>query len=732
VRRGSVTLAAAALGVVGLVVWAAVFHNVEVSPPGRVRLRWSGVTGEVHHIQRTFDLGHPFSTIAAHVPAEPPENEFVDDAGDPPRVFYRTVADPEALSWMQHAHDAQRTGYAPRAPPHPWRWAWQWNGSDATGGVAAGKIALPRNVQPILGGGRVYVARGATGITALDEVTGAPLWTASPGGAINSSPAYDPERPALFVVSANGRLYRLNPTNGATTGSVLIGQGSSLPLPPARIRNRVWVSMGRNVAAVNPDTLEIVWSYNAGAAVHTPPAYSGSRDCVVVCTEDLFVHAIRNRNGTRLWRVKPSVHQPDEDHSYANGWPAIAERYGLVLVRQRIHWDYLWNDAFGVPNNAAIRAALNASPELRCHFALRLDDGAVAFDINNGLGGFGDGGYMPIGSMPVIRTFPDGSQVALNAVRGDPRYDARWDSHFGEIMLSADTVPGLQPGDVRWTRHGNGPSDDDFLLTDEQPFISAAGDYLFGNHWLVTYALRVTDRGPARGSFANKIETANLSWFIVSQGACGPCVFSPTHYCAAGLYEDPSCSRRYAGGFYVCYNQGEIHDAYWTEYGCVVATPERLIVRDTTGAIFCLVSGNPNNTPPAGMGGGSAGQGDVAFVMPTAAPASASGPTATISTADRETDVEAVREGALAYVFNNGKAILLSFEFPHQGHFKALIREPFWPLFDGLGVELGRNRATPYTEGTRVRVRGVLKRYQGDPAIYVESPAQIEILPRST
>ncbi len=84
---------------------------------------------------------------------------------------------PSAVStseWTQHAHDAQHTGYAPQVPPHPWRLRWIWNGTDAAGGVAKVTTtgSLPRNVQPVTGGGRVYVAAGTDGVFALSEATG--------------------------------------------------------------------------------------------------------------------------------------------------------------------------------------------------------------------------------------------------------------------------------------------------------------------------------------------------------------------------------------------------------------------------------------------------------------------------------------------------------------------------------------------------------------------------------
>ncbi|MCS7352506.1 MAG: pyrrolo-quinoline quinone, partial [Anaerolineae bacterium] len=69
-------------------------------------------------------------------------------------------------------------------------------------------------------------------------------------------------------------------------GQFSSGSSSPLPLPPAVISDRVFFSMGTRVYAINKHTMSQIWSYNANAAVHTPPAYSPSRNRVVVATED--------------------------------------------------------------------------------------------------------------------------------------------------------------------------------------------------------------------------------------------------------------------------------------------------------------------------------------------------------------------------------------------------------------------------------------------------------------
>ncbi|MCX7819273.1 MAG: PQQ-binding-like beta-propeller repeat protein [Kiritimatiellae bacterium] len=696
--------------------------QLERTPAGTARLRWRSVPGERFQVHHTADLRQPFAALSEVLSATAPSNTWDDPAASQrPASFYRLdlLNDPARSNWWQHAHDAMRTGYAPAAPAHPWRWAWQWNGSDAQGRVVANKILLPRNVQPIVAEGRVFIAAGTNGLIALDAATGVELWRVQLGGALNSTPAYDPLSGRLFAVSADGRLHRIHPQTGATEQSIVIGPPSALPLPPAIDRGHLWATMGNRMISYDTWTRTIRWTYVAPAAFETPPAYSRRHELVIACDSQLYVTAVSDRDGTTRWRTRASAHTPEPGvTTYATGWPVIAEDHELVLLRLRIAWDYLWRDIFEVPDNNVIRQRLDATPLARCHFALRLADGERAFDINNGLGGFGDGGYMPLGGMPIVRRMPDGREVALNIIRGDPRYDARWDSHFGEIMLDNETVPGLRAGDVRWIRHGNDPTDDAFLLTDEQPFLSAAGDYLFGSHWLVTYAIRPLDRGPQFGSFTNKINSTNLSWLIVSQGRCGPCSFSPTHYCALGLREDPGCGRHYAAGFYVCFDQGEVHDRYWTEYGCVVGLPDRLIVRDTTGAIVCLVSGDPTSSPPASAVGAPS--------MGAAAALAAGGPVAAAQP-QRSVGPTAMLAGELRYVFNNGKHILLALEFPHQGTPKVLIAREHWPLFEGLGTDPGRDRAGLWREGDRILAVGRPTYYQGDPAIRVSDPVEIRV-----
>ncbi len=500
--------------------------------------------------------------------------------------------------WTQHAHNAQRTSYTSHVVPLPWRWKWAWNGPDANGAVSAGKFGLPRNSQPITGGGRVYIAAGSRGVFALNNADGSVVWNSMPCNApVNSTPAYDPDTQSLFVVTTTGTLCKLNAATGQLQAQFVTGFSSDLPLPPAIWNDRVFFAMGNLVYALNKYSMQLIWYYNAASPVHTPPAYSPSRNRVIVVSEDLYVHAINNADGLQAWRVKPTPRtggNPGDSTDFAEamyGWPVIAEEHGYVLVRYRLDWGAIWRYP-QTTDNAVIRSYLAANPSDQCVFVLDLDDGSVPFIANIGHGGFADGGYVPMGPQMVVKRLPDGKELVYTVIRGGHVNDNRWDSHPGEMVLDSTTVPGLQAGDVRWIDSHNFTNGTIFFPTDEQPHVTVSGDYVLFGHWEAGAAYRILDRSPSRGTFANPITTELAPAIVVSQEDPS-CPFSSSHYCSDGL----SGSREYPPGFYIYYRQGAVYDAYWSEYASWVVANNTVYFVSTDGAIVALESSNPPPLP---------------------------------------------------------------------------------------------------------------------------------------
>jgi hypothetical protein len=552
---------------------------------------------------------------------------------------------------------------------------------------------------------------------------GAELWASHPGGSINSTPAYDSGSSSLYVTSTNGYVYRLNAASGAVIDS--FNTGASLTTPPTLVDDRIFVSSGSAVYAVDKLSMDQIWKYTAGSAVQTPPSYSASRNIVIVGTANLYVHAIKNSDGTRLWQVKPTVRSSGEASvEYTWGWPVVADQAGLVLIKLRLPWDSLWTFGAYPTTNQAIRQNLQSKPGDQALFALSLDNGSVPFISNIGNGGWGDGGNLPMGPQPVVKRLPNNKEVVYTVGRGggsNGSYDARWDSLFVEMMLDSNTIPGYTAGEVRFIQYNH------VVLTDEQPFVSMAGDYLLGGHWMAGYALKITDRSNGRGAWdiPSRIASIDAPHIVESQAANAICPFSPGHYCSSYLMQDLD-TRTYPPGFYIYFGAGKVYESYWSSYSSWVVSNGLVLFRSNSGAIVALERGTPQANSPASSAVNltEASQGPLLGEVidnPSALDRPATGPAVIPYTEARSHvgEVKAV-QGVVRYLFNNGKSFYLGFQDPHQGAFAALIPVASLGSFPDKPENL-------FHLGDEVRITGKIVWYQGDPVIYVSDPAQIEL-----
>src|SRR5690349_6554119 len=138
--------------------------------------------------------------------------------------------------WSQFGHDPQRSGYAGEGVATPWRLRWQWNGADASGKPQSSHLTVPDLVQPITGGGRVYMV-AANSVYALDAATGAVLWSNGALGPLSATPAY--AGGSLYVASGSGALHRLDAASGTVLGS--FQAAGALSLAPAVVGSTLYV-----------------------------------------------------------------------------------------------------------------------------------------------------------------------------------------------------------------------------------------------------------------------------------------------------------------------------------------------------------------------------------------------------------------------------------------------------------------------------------------------------------
>jgi hypothetical protein len=359
-----------------------------------------------------------------------------------------------------------------------------------------------------------------------------------------------------------------------------------------------------------------------------------------------------------------------------------------------------------------MRTNLTNRPDQQALFALNLSNGNTAFATNVGHGGFGDGGYMPMGPQPVVKNLPTGQEVAYVVMRGSPcipssSCDGRWDARLGEMMLDSTTVSGYQAGDVRFMQNT-------FFPTDEQANLTVANNYIFGGHWMFGLAHEILDRSASRGTSASPITTSNLSHITTSASNCG---FSASHYCANSLIQDGD-ARALPRGFYIYYNAGTVYNQYWSEYAAWVVSNSQIYFVSTDGAVVALESGAPavnvNLVPEAA---------EINRAAPKSLGRDARPSVISYLQAREYVGQTKIVEGTIRYVFNNGVAVYLGFKHPHQGVFKVRILKEHWAAFSTPPEKL-------YQVGQTVRVLGELGWYQGDPVIYVQTPAQIEIMHR--
>jgi PKD repeat protein len=414
------------------------------------------------------------------------------------------------------------------------------------------------------------------------------------------------------VASENGTLYKLNASNGNTVDS--FEADSALRTPPLLVGDRVYVtSEGGTLYAISKSTMDQIWAYSAGAQAATMPAYSTTRDMVIFCDRELYVHAVK-ANGQRAWRVKPTNREPFYGHptaedlganqaSFDYGWPVVADGRGVVLVRLRLNWDTLWGgpgDGGSFPTtNAAIRQFLEDNPSQQTLFAVDLDDGSRAFTPAVGNSAWeGDNSLeLTMGPQPAIRRLDNGREVAYIIWRNgqvNPEADGRWDATMGEMVLDSSTVSGYQAGDLRFVST-------QFIPTDESGTVTAAGSFVFHSQWLVMCSSDLGDRSGG-DSYSNAIGGIG-PYVIWAQAGGTECSFNAdTRWCNS-LYTEND-TRAFGAGFYILFDEPTRYssDPYaWNYAPSVVVSDGMIIIKSVDGAIFVLEYEQVNEPLSAGF-----------------------------------------------------------------------------------------------------------------------------------
>ncbi len=460
-------------------------------------------------------------------------NDVLQPGDANPAVIDPATAGPGASDgWLQDAGNAQRSGYTFEEPVTPWTFLWSWNGPDASGGTSKHVYDAPREARTIAADNKVFVPAGSHGLYALDLSSGAQLWQLE-SAAFNAAPAYSGGY--VYAGGADGKLYKLNATNGQIVEQY--SAGSPINKAILVVSNSVYaVSDDGRLHKVNETDMTANWVYVSGSTIATPPSYSASRDAIIYATDDLYVHAVNNADGKRKWRVKPSPNTPGGTaretvagsylgNQFDLAWPVVADQTGIVLLRMQLphqaHFEGL-NGGKWSTSNEENRVWLEQNPQWQNLFALNLDTGAKAFTPIVGYGStedFSNGEAQGVmGTQPVVKTLPDGKEVAYIQFRnGQHDSDFRWSGHMGEMVLDDKTITGLSAGDLRFVKTYGSEA-----IIDEQDPITVAGNTLFHSHWASVYGQVITDRSAGLGlSKVSPIATTSLPPIVRAMKACG-------------------------------------------------------------------------------------------------------------------------------------------------------------------------------------------------------------------
>lgn len=478
------------------------------------------------------------------------------------KIFPKSASQAASDEWFQDGHDAQRTGSISEEPTLPWTFLWSFNGPDASGSASAHLYDAPKEARIVTGGSNIFVPAGVKGLYALRKTNGSVAWNIT-NTSFNAAPVYDPSTQTILAGGADGQIYKINSETGAILGTFNTGSpiNKALLLAGGFVYS---VSDNGKLNKVAISNVSPVWTYSANASGATSPSYSSSRDSLIFATADLNVHSIKNSDGTLKWKVKPTPNNPGDSTITATqtasgakvgtqfdfGWPVIAEKNGIVFLRLQLKHQAMYegpNSGKWGTTNAENRTWLIQNPQWKNLFALNLDDGSEKFIPAVGYGSTEDfipslnSAYGVMGSQPVVKVYPDGTEVAYIHFRNGqttPASDYRWSGHMGEMVLNDTTIPGLVAGDLRFVRMGNYSGYGGTApvhIVDEQTPLMMAGNMLFNAHWAASAGVKITDRSNTKGlSYGTPIETTKLPTVIRAQKSCANFIPS-THYTTCSL-----------------------------------------------------------------------------------------------------------------------------------------------------------------------------------------------------
>lgn len=222
-----------------------------------------------------------------------------------------------APGWPTLRGDAQHSGYRDVQLRTPFHLAWVRHFENERLGTA---------MEPIVAGGRVFVATHGGNVYALDARDGHALWRFEAAGPFLHAPAAAGDR--IVAASADGNVYGLTAPRGtlAWRAGPFPGGFSASPLING---GAVFVgSRGGEFVAIDLASGIVRWKQSFDVPIRQTAAADGGQ--VFVTAEDLRVRALDAESGKIFWTSKPCIGQTSRDY-----YPVIARAGAdpLVIIR---------------------------------------------------------------------------------------------------------------------------------------------------------------------------------------------------------------------------------------------------------------------------------------------------------------------------------------------------------------------------------------------------------------
>lgn len=168
-----------------------------------------------------------------------------------------------------------------------------------------------------MGGGLVFAPAGEKGVFALRAEDGGVAWHFT-GGSCHATPTYD---------AAAGEVWRLDAKTGKELGRAALKGTLNKALLLAE--GKVYaLSFEGALQQLDAATLKPGWTYDAGAAASTLPAYSASKRMVIFCSDDLQVHVVNAATSDAVWKRHPSGKDVKHRAEFTAGWPVVLKHSG--------------------------------------------------------------------------------------------------------------------------------------------------------------------------------------------------------------------------------------------------------------------------------------------------------------------------------------------------------------------------------------------------------------------